>query len=382
MAWRRSLELFVGVALALLAFAPCFAHAQTAPAEAARFHYEAFSAAYQAGDLAAAEGALRSALDAHAEADMDDPSRAVLLLNLALVLVEGRQGVAAQGTLDQLNGLPAETYAESAALAAVLRAGADYWSDNASGAALMAALEAAPLGQPMLSRQALVLAQALAEQTQSARDFALAGRAWAATARFSEAGGAQGPLIQGRSLVGEGVALLFSGQDAAALAAFTQAMETLAPFAAEGRGGAVTSGEAAYAEALAWRGAARAKMVSAGMDLAGFPDPRVQPAPLPDAPAVCPLRINADPPPETPLLRGGRVSVGAVVVAISLDTSGRPTATEVAAFAPDPALAESVRRVLPRWRFETNAAAAPGCRVERFRELRLIVLRGENGSRN
>lgn len=382
MAWRRSLELVLGVAFLLLASAPSLAQTEAAPAEAVRVHYEAFTTAYQAGELAAAEAALRSALDAHTSADMDDPSRAVLLLNLALVLVEGRQGVAAQGALDQLYGLPAEAYTDSAALAALLRAGADYWSDNASGAALIEALEAAPLGQPMLSRQALVLAQALAEQAQSARDLPLAGRAWAATARFSEAGGAQGPLIEGRALVGQGVALLFSGQDVAALAAFTQAMETLAPFAAEGRGGAVTSGETAYAEALAWRGAARAKMVSAGMDLAGFPDPRVEPAPLPDAPALCPLRINVDPPPETPLLRGGRASLGAVVVAISLDPGGRPTATEVAAFAPDPALAESVRRVLPRWRFETNAAAAPGCRVERSRELRLIVVRGENGSRH
>ena len=129
---------------------------------------------------------------------------------------------------------------------------------------------------------------------------------------------------------------------------------------------------------MAWRGAARAKMSSAGVSLAGYPEPQVQPAPLPDAPALCPLRITAEPPPETPQLRGGRVSVGAVVIAVSLDASGRVTATEIAAFAPDPALAESVRRVLPRWRFAANTTAAAGCRVERSRELRLIVLRGDN----
>ena len=378
MAWRRGAGMVIGVCLASLAFAPTSGRAQDNPTETVRVQYEAFSAAYQAGDLAGAELAARSALDAHAAADLDDASRAVLLVNLAIVLVESRQGVAAQGALDQLSGLPPESYADAAALAAVLRAGADFWADPTTGQALVAALEAAPTGQTMLSRQALTLAQTLAEQAQTARDVPLAGRAWAQTARFSEAGGAQAPLILGRALTGQGVALLFSDQDGAALTAFTQAMETLAPFAAEGRGGPVTSGEAAYAEAMAWRGAARAKMSSAGVSLAGYPEPQVQPAPLPDAPALCPLRITAEPPPETPQLRGGRVSVGAVVIAVSLDASGRVTATEIAAFAPDPALAESVRRVLPRWRFAANTTAAAGCRVERSRELRLIVLRGDN----
>lgn len=382
MAWRRSAGLVLGVCVLAAGLTPVAGQAQDNPTEAVRVQYDTFTAAYEAGDLAGAELAARSALDAHSAADLDDASLAVLLVNLAIVLVETRQGVAAQGALDQLAGLPAETYANAAALAAVLRAGADYWSDPSTASAVIAVLEAAPVGQPMLSRQALALAQTVAEQAQAARDFLLAGRAWAQTARFSEAGGAQGPLIQGRALTGQGVALLFSDQDAAALTAFTQAMETLAPFAAEGRGGPVTSGEAAYAEAMAWRGAARAKMSSAGVSLSGFPEPRVEPAPLPDAPALCPVRISADPPPETPQLRGGRVSVGAVVIAVSLDASGRTTVAEVAAFAPDPALAESVRRVLPRWRIEASASASPGCRMERTRELRLIVLRGDNSRRN
>jgi hypothetical protein len=260
MAWRRSAGLVLGVCVLAAGLTPVAGQAQDNPTEAVRVQYDTFTAAYEAGDLAGAELAARSALDAHSAADLDDASLAVLLVNLAIVLVETRQGVAAQGALDQLAGLPAETYANAAALAAVLRAGADYWSDPSTASAVIAVLEAAPVGQPMLSRQALALAQTVAEQAQAARDFLLAGRAWAQTARFSEAGGAQGPLIQGRALTGQGVALLFSDQDAAALTAFTQAMETLAPFAAEGRGGPVTSGEAAYAEAMAWRGAARCRV--------------------------------------------------------------------------------------------------------------------------
>jgi TonB family protein len=353
------------------------------PLETVRAQYDAFNTAYQAGDLVAAEAAARAALEAHTAAELGDDSRAVLLINLTIALIESGQGVAAQGALSQLLGLESSSFATYAPLITILEARADFLADPLTAAAAVPVLEATSPGSITMSRHAEALAINVAQASFAQRDFPLAARAWAAAAKFSEASTPEGEMLRGRAFTGQGVALLYADQDRESLAALTQAMDILAPFAAEGQTGQATQGEHAYAEAMAWRGAARAKLISDGGDLAGIPEPQVEPAQLADAPAQCPLRVTADPPPDTPELRGGRISIGAVVIAVSLNASGRLVASEVVASAPDPTLGEAVARVVDRWQFERAPSAPAGCRMERLRELRVVVMRGQGtGRRN
>jgi hypothetical protein len=227
-----------------------------------------------------------------------------------------------------------------------------------------------------VARYGLRLALSVAQSAMAAQDFPTAARGWAAVARFSGAAADPTELMRGRALTGQGVALLYAEREAEALAVLTEAMNALAPLAGETGDTAFSVGERAYAEAMAWRGAVRAVLISDRADIGAITEPQVQPPQLAGAPPLCPVRIEAEPPPETPTGRGGRMSVGAVVVGLSLDDTGRVVRTEIAAFAPDPALAEAVARVLPRWRFTRSPNAQEGCRMQRTRELRVIVLRG------
>jgi hypothetical protein len=376
----RHLALAAMAAVVLGATGPAQAQQGGAGGDVLQSHYDAFAAAYAAGDMAAAETAVRASLEAHAAAELGDDSRAVLLINLTIVLIEQGEGVAAQAALSQLLGLESTAYTAYAPLISMLEATADFQADPAAGARdALPVLEAAALNDVTVTRYGLRLALASAQTAMTAQDFPTAARAWAAAARFSSVAAEPTELMRGRALTGQGVALLFSDREAEALSVLTQAMDALAPLAGETATATPAVGERAYAEAMAWRGAARAVLISEGADFSGQAEPSVLPPALPNAPPLCPVRIEADPPPETPMLRGGRMSVGAVVIGLSLDEQGRVSRTEVAAFAPDPALAQAVQRVLPRWRFTRSPNAPEGCRMQRTRELRVVVLRGGEG---
>jgi hypothetical protein len=342
--------------------------------------YDAFTSAYARGDMPAAEAAVRTSLEAHAAAELGDDTRAVLLINLAIVLIEQGQGAAAQGAISQILGLESSAYTPYAPLISMLEATADFQTDPVNGARDAApVLEAAALSDVTVARYGLRLALGSAQAAMAAQDFRTAERAWASAARFSAAAADPTELMRGRALTGQGAALLFGGDPARAASVLTTAMEALAPLAGETRDPVPGVAERAFAEAMAWRGAARAVIITEGADDNAAGEPRIQPAALPDAAPLCPVRIEANPAPETPTLRGGRSSVGSVVIGLSMDSAGRVTGAEVISFAPDPALATAVERVLPRWRFTRSPNAAEGCRMERTRELRLIVLRGGEG---
>ena len=361
-----------GLALAGLGQTQAVAQDTPTPLEVVEERYQAAVSAYEGGDLTSAEAAARAALAAYEQVGPADSARAVLLINLAIVLVESGRGVEAGEPLAALAAVPSDSVARDAQVESLLAAHASFLRDPmGTHLAALAAAQAVAPGEGPASRRALRLAQDVALWSMGQRRYRVAEAAWRVMAAQSGASDLPAGLARGRALTGAGAALMLANASPEAYDALVDALDQLASFAGETDLSSLTIGQAAYAEALAWRAAARAQLG----DRSVLREQAQIPAELSGAPARCPVRLRAEPLPEFPSRAVRSATPGAAVLRFSLNAQGSLTGTEVVSFVPDASFAAAVAAVAPRWRVERIGAPSEACRMERAGDLVTVVFR-------
>lgn len=340
-------------------------------------HFRDYRAALERGDLTAAEAAASAALAASESAR--GARTAVLALNLANLRLELGSPYDALPPARTAHTLAtASTDAGIDPVAAALTLGrAELAAGDAAGTPrLLAALSAAE-ANTALAPDVYNAAVALGTSALDSRDYASARVAWATAARLARATD-EPELSRARALTGEGAAIFLahsdrsaaqpaalSMQDAqAANDAFATAQRLMLPVAFVAvPGDTLSSGQLAYAQAMAWQTALLAKVESDdGEPLQPTAFGREMPAF--DADALCKVRTIRDGgalayPPEAL----DRYGVGAVVLHVGLEADGSATSRTIAAAIPPGVLADAVEKASADWLVEKDPRSSPGCRM-------------------
>jgi len=262
----------------LWALTSAVAHAQNPVLE----HYRAYQAAFERNDLPAAEAAAAEALAASEARDGDGGSTAVLALNLASVrylrgdpanaLAPAQRALAlaqARGEASRVSPLQAEVLVGRAELAL-----------NRDGAAqrLLAAVEAGQGGR-LPGADLHDAAEHLGQYLTRSADYSRARRAWSIAANSAESARSSPAYARANALVWHAASIMLESTtrrrgrldaDAAVQARrdLNEALALFQPLAErEAERGRLTTAQAGYAQALAWRAVLRAKVVSDGVDL-------------------------------------------------------------------------------------------------------------------
>ena len=355
-------------------------------------HFREFRAALDRGDAAAAERAL------DASTAVNGPKTAALALNLATLRLDLGKPTAAYAPAKRAYELAtADATAGVDPLMAALALGrAQLAVEGANGATLLGETIAQAERRGDLHSEAYSAAVDLARTSFTLGQYETARSAWATSARLA-AGSPNDPAVaRGLAHTGEGAAIFMQAVkqgerrpnragvpitviDASAVrdanAAFTEALDLLQPAVDEEADGgdesALTLAPGAYAQALAWQGALRAKLQSQGDDL---PRAEYRGRTAPGATARCAVRLVAEPAPTYPsdaLLASG---FGAVVMRIRTDAQGAVVERQIAAAIPQGSFSEAVAAVADEWRVEVAADLAPGCRLDGTRYTSILFV--------
>jgi hypothetical protein len=149
----------------------------------------------------------------------------------------------------------------------------------------------------------------------------------------------------------------------AASNAFATAQRLLLPIAfADASEGTLTTGQLAYAQAMAWQSALLAKIESDG---GAPPQPPTFGRDLPafDGAALCSVRTIRGAQVEYPPEALDRYGVGAVVLHMGLDPAGAVTSRTIAASIPPGVLADAVEKIAAEWLVEQDPSSPAGCRM-------------------
>jgi hypothetical protein len=365
----------------LLAAAAASAQAPTDPVIA---NFRAYRAALERNDLPAAETAAAAALAASQAAGGN--RTAVLALNLANV----RLGLG--GRYDALS--PARTAHELATSssdsgvdprqAALTLGRAEIGANQRGGGRRLADAIAAAEVDAALATEAYDAAIALGQWAFEEQDYAIAQSAWA-TAKKLAAATSDPTYSRATALIGEGASIFLksanprevqtgsritkiSTPDAqAASDAFAAAQALLMPaaYAPIPPGAALTAGQAAFAQAMAWQGALYARVETLNEPLPVPPSTfGLQDIPPFDRRGQCVMTgMNTGPEIEYPTEALFRYGVGAVVAHFALDADGSVRARTIAASVPPGPLAEAVERTLDHWRIDKVLGSPPDCGV-------------------
>ncbi|MGE0829328.1 MAG: TonB family protein [Hyphomonadaceae bacterium] len=352
---RRPLHIAFAVLASLCVAAPLGRAQDAAADDAAMRHYRAYRAALAANDWIVAE---REAASAFAAAQIEAPEsarNAALAANLAAARLElGRAEEAI---------VPAEiAYARAQAAgqdtlpARLLLARAELGAGRVAGVARASAALAEAEARSDLAGDAYVAASALGAFHFARADYEEAQTSFAAAQAFAR--GDEGAFARAQAQVKEGAALVMLGEHARARDALDEALAALAPFAqSNGPNGEMTAAQVARAEAQAWRALSFAAR--------GRSAPQTLTAEAEQAANLCDVRIAMVPPPVYPREALSETRVGAVVMRFTIDSDGRITSRQAAAYAPTRDFAEAVERVAGQWRVERNISSAPSCQMAR-----------------
>jgi hypothetical protein len=152
----------------------------------------------------------------------------------------------------------------------------------------------------------------------------------------------------------------------AASDAFATAQALLMPaaYAPIPPGAALTAGQAAFAQAMAWQGALYARVETLNEPLPVQPMLGTQDIPFLDRRGQCVMTgMNTGPEIEYPTEALFRYGVGAVVAHFALDADGSVRARTIAASVPPGPLAEAVEATLDNWQIEKVQGSPPGCAI-------------------
>lgn len=342
---------FAAMALGLaFALTPVSGRAQEPPALSMRdvvAHFRAFEAAYEGGDLETAEREARAALATHEAIASVTATRGVLATNLAIVLLDSRQAEPAQATLQMLRDLPPEAEVHEGVLTMLGWRAAVLTLPEENLAPALDALSDRPTDDPVVARQAFLLAGEIGEAALGLREPNLAQQAWQAYLDLVDYSTEPLVITRARGLVRLGNAYLLGDRDRLAVETLADALTLTAPYAGETANGPMTSGQALYAQVLAWYVAANTKRRSEGFNSAW--EMEEYPPQLADLPPRCRIRFNASPLPDWPNVAESEGYVGSVVLRYSVSEAGEVLEIEPVAAVPHAAFAENVREVMNRW---------------------------------
>ena len=355
--------------------APALAAQQNAaPVDPVIAHFREYRAALERNDLPAAETAAAAALAASQAAN--GRRTAVLALNLANLRLEldgDHDALTPARTAHGLATASASSGVDPAA--AALTFGRAEIAADESGRCRSARSRRSRRSAPTARSRPTPTAppSELGVWAIGARDYATARQAWATAARLSARHDGS-RVARARALTGEGASIFLASSDRllpqqpersevpstadakTASDAFATAQRLLMPaaYADTPSGAALTVGQVAYAEAMAWQSALFAKLQSRRHRPAARPDVRRRRAAVR---CRCAVQDALD-------SRGGELSyppdvlsrfgVGSVVVHFGLDSAGAVTSRAVAAAIPAGALAEAVEDVADEWRIEKD----------------------------
>lgn len=352
--------------------APTVVYAQPPEVDPVRAHFREYQAALERDDYAAAETEAAAALAA-SEA-VGGPRTAVLALNLAnlrLDLGGGRDALTPARTAHALAGSPSSGVDPLAAALALGRA--ELAAGDEAGVERLLEAFGPAAERPELAPTVHDAAVALGRWAGTTLDHVTARRAWETAAELAHT--ADDPaLARARALIGVGVSIILAGAERdfyvqsrvkartpdaeAAYDALLEAQRVLVASAFAEGSAEVTLHQATYARALAWQGVLRSMMRRRDEDVSDFDRHPVVPE------GFCQMRGVAGPSVMRPAPKEiGGVDVGAVVVRIGLDASGRVTSSTLAADIPPGAFGETVMAVVDRWRFKKARHAPADCRT-------------------
>lgn len=366
------------LAILALGAGPAVAQQQTNPVLE---HYRAYRAAIERGDTITAEAEAVSALRASEQRDGDSGRTGVLALNLAIVRLTNDHAAEAVAPAAQALRV-AETNPAAgvdALMARIVFARAQLGgAQEGSGAARSAAerlgdaLTEAGLRSDLRAEVYAGAAQLAAWQFGRQR-WREAERSW--TLAESVSGDASGDPRWARAYAQIGIAasmLMTEGHTAMTRIDAQRAWDELAAAEETFRpsllqpttDGHLTPPQFAFAQALAWRAALNAKLVSDGLDIRRAPLEGVHfLGDTASNPPYC--RISFATPlslryPDEAESHGG---VGAVVLLLTTNQRGEVVRCDVAA-AVGSAFSDSIEDIHGAWRVEPAEGSAPGCRLD------------------
>lgn len=334
-----------------------------APAPTVIDHYRAYLNAVEAGDPAAAEAAAESAWRASEAAGAPPAETAVLAFNLASLRVEaGARAAALEPArraveLVRAGGQGMElSLGDAAAVLGIAELAAKI--DGAPDR-LLIALRSTPLelgADPSWRHRAAFYLGPILVASERYRE---AVEAYEIAERTADPAAADVDYFRGVALTGQGAALLLSQREDDARLRLERALSLLTSFAPEQVGDGETRGFRAFVQARAWYAAATSTN----------PDPRAPPrAALPqrkmltNAPPLCAMRFEPAPMPRYPRAAASRSAIGAVVLRLKTDASGKVLRATYAAKVPENGFAEAVPLERIRWRTTVSRDSAQGCR--------------------
>lgn len=364
----------------------------TPPGNPVVAHFRAYQAALQANDLPTAETEAEAALAASVARDGQGGRTGVLAINLAQVrLMRGR---AAEAYDPAQQALQISNNADSGVdpLLARLTLGRAELTEQRyrQGRDRIEAALRDAVARPELHSEAYSAARELGMMQMRQERYSAAAETWPEAIRFADLVPGDTTYIRAESRMGLGIAQFFTSMDTleteyargdtnlrmdvarefgAARTAFGEAAAIMRSVAfRDSENLELTRAQRIYGRALAWRNALDTYLYSGGNSAAlnrilgdamqASQQAQSDPEPVQGA---CRYEVDSRPRPQFPPSARSRFSVGAVVVRILLDESGRVRDTRVAGAIPDNWFAEAVETVAPQWTVTPSPDNAATC---------------------
>ncbi len=376
-----------GASLWILALLSASAAAgNPAAADKVMQHYRAYRTALEQQDLQLAETEAGSALAASVELYGDAGRTGVLAVNLAGVRLALKQNAAAIEPARRALAI-AEVQGEESGVdvrvARLLLGRAELPEGGEAAMDRLMESVAAAQGVEGVDDEAYPAAVELAAAAFDAEAYELSRDAWIASARFAGGSRVNVDYARARAKVGEASAAIMmratdrpAGSRAAQLAQFApidqtlaEAMDIIHDQAMQSEmGGELTLAQAVFGQALAWKYALKAKLVSEGRALPNPAKPQKEGTeirPADDPRPSCDARTVGEPRPVFPPAQRVIGGVGSVALKILTDDDGKVTRAQVAGSVGGEAFKDSVVVAARQWHLEKLNSSVPGCRMAR-----------------
>jgi hypothetical protein len=347
-------------------------------------HYRTYRAAYDGGDMEAAERAADAALAASEARDGGGGRTAVLAANLAVVRMMRDNPAALAPAQRAFELAQAGASGLDPLFAALVLGRAELRVEDPAGADRLRSVLQTNQLEAIPEADLYNASTELGRWSFARQDYEIAELAWSVAAAHAAASVLGERFSYGVARTWQGASMLFDeigprgsrrmSQDRGGetYLVLTEAVQSLRETSqSRTPDEAITLGVRAYGEALALRSITRAKLRSDGRDV-----PETAPAegdidgfaelvgPTSLAPR-CSMGAAMEPPPHFP--RGQLVlgRLGAVVVLLRFDENGNTLSSELLSSIGDDSFADAVMSVAREWNFERLEDSAAGCRMPR-----------------
>jgi hypothetical protein len=386
------------LSLACASLAPDATRAEAPSPDPVTTHFQAFTEALERRDLALAEREAAAALEVSTARDGDGGHTAVLALHLATVrLAMGNTESAIEPASTAMRLATAHGTASGVdpAVAELVLGRAELRSHDTDALERLERAVAREANQPGMAPHVYPAAVELGQVSFALDRFQSSRAAWAiagrmlrkesqpnslglAATQLGEAKAGAMVLVQRDRLLDTPIARKL--RDDRPYREIDQLLvnviDSVGPQARQpGQGADMTYPQRLFAEALAWRAVIKAKLWSEDRHLKLARDTQTVATDivtLGDGPPPCASRLDSSPRPVFPRALQMVDGVGAVVLKMRFDDSGRTESAEVAASVGGPGFVESVSAVMHRWRLDRAESATTDCRLARETFLTVI----------